>query len=128
MGIIGDHKNRKYGNKKYEFNGVKFDSKLELFFYNRLTELGIEFEFQIPITLQEKFRFKNEAIREIGMRLDFKVFRNDKIYMVDTKGFATADAKIKYKMLKYKEKNKPEVEILWLKNQKQVNEFLTKIY
>jgi len=128
VGIVGNHKARKYGNKKYEFNGVKFDSKLEMFLFNRLNELKIDFDFQVPIILQEKFRFKGVAIREIGMRIDFVVKRNGKEYFTDTKGFATPEAKIKFKMLKFIQQKNENVEIIWLKNQKEVNEFLTKIY
>ena len=39
-------KRSKYGNKKIEVNGVKFDSKLEMYCYDLLTKLNFEFEFQ----------------------------------------------------------------------------------
>lgn len=127
MGIIGNHKQRKYGNKKYEVDGVTFDSKLEMWFYNYLKMLKIDFDFQVKVTLQDKFRFNGEAIREIYMKVDFLIKANGKRYWVDTKGFPTPDAIMKYKMLKYQEKDAEDVEVLWIKNQKEGKEFLIKI-
>lgn len=58
------------------------------------------------------------------MRVDFILRHEGKIIYIDTKGFATPEAKIKYKMLKYKFRDNEEVEIVWLKTQKEVNAYI----
>ena len=117
-------KRAKYGNKKVEVNGVKFDSKLELYLYQSLTENSFDFDFQVTIELIPKFKFKGISIRAINMRVDFILRHEGKIIYIDTKGFATPEAKIKYKMLKYKFRDDEEVEIVWLKTQKEVNAYI----
>lgn len=117
-------KRAKYGNKKVEVNGVKFDSKLELYLYQSLTENSFDFDFQVTIELTPKFKFKGLSIRAINMRVDFILRHEGKIIYIDTKGFATPEAKIKYKMLKYKFRDNEEVEIVWLKTQKEVNAYI----
>jgi hypothetical protein len=117
-------KRAKYGNKKVIVDGVKFDSKLELYLYNALKNNELDFDFQVNIELVPKFRFQQENIRAIGMRVDFLLRHNDKEIFIDTKGFATSDAKMKYKMLKFKFKDQPSTYIIWLKTQKDVNAFI----
>jgi len=117
-------KRAKYGNKKVEVNGVKFDSKLELYLYQSLTENSFDFDFQVTIELIPKFKFKGISIRAINMRVDFILRHEGKIIYIDTKGFATPEAKIKYKMLKYKFRDDEEIEIVWLKTQKEVNAYI----
>ena len=94
----------KYKNKKQvNADGVKFDSKLEMHFYNLLKENDIEFKFQEKILLQNSFRYDGEAIREMAMIIDFAIIRNDTIIaMVDTKGMVMPDWKLKLKLLKKK--------------------------
>jgi len=58
------------------------------------------------------------------MRVDFLLRFNERKIYIDTKGFATAEAKIKYKMLKNKYKEDVDVEVVWLKTQKEVNSFI----
>jgi hypothetical protein len=117
-------KTSKYGNKKIELDGVKFDSKLELFCYQQLKSLGIEFEFQRGILLQEKFRFKGKWIRPITMIVDFVIHHDGQKIYIDTKGFATETSKLKYKMLKFLEKDDSIVDVIWLHSQKEVKDFL----
>jgi hypothetical protein len=117
-------KRAKYGNKKVEVNGVKFDSKLELYLYQSLTENSFDFDFQVTIELIPKFKFKGISIRAINMRVDFILRHEGKIIYIDTKGFATPEAKIKYKMLKYKFRDNEEIEVVWLKTQKEVNAYI----
>jgi hypothetical protein len=117
-------KTSKYGNKKIELDGVKFDSKLELFCYQQLKSLGIEFEFQRAILLQEKFRFKGKWIRPITMIVDFVIHHDGQKIYIDTKGFATETSKLKYKMLKFLEKDDSIVDVIWLHSQKEVKEFI----
>ena len=117
-------KTSKYGNKKIELDGVKFDSKLELFCYQQLKSLGIEFEFQRAILLQESFRFKGKWIRPITMIVDFVLHHDGQKIYIDTKGFATETSKLKYKMLKFLEKDDSIVDVIWLHSQKEVKEFI----
>lgn len=84
---------------KVEANGVNFDSRLEKYLYDGLTNAGIEFEFQKTYTLQVGFKYNGETIRPIKAVVDFKL--TDKNIIIDTKGWATPISKLKYKMLKY---------------------------
>lgn len=84
---------------KVEVSGVKFDSKLELLMYERLTAANISFEFQKKYTCQPSFKYKGETIRPISIYVDF--YLTDRHVIVDTKGFNTAMSKLKYKLLKF---------------------------
>lgn len=115
---------RKYGNKKVVVNGVKFDSKLELYMYDYLKLIGADFDFQYKITLTDKFRFNNKGIRAITMIVDFVIRDNGITYYVDTKGFATETSKLKYKLLMNMLKEEENVDVVWLNNKKEVNDFI----
>jgi len=117
----------KYGNKKKIVDGVKFDSKLELYCYKMLTLSKIEFDFQKPITLIERFKYDGKWIRETTVVVDFVIKYGDDTIYVDTKGFATEVSKIKYKMLKYQLKDEQNKRVIWLHSEKEVNEFLLTI-
>lgn len=120
------HRN-KYGNKKVVTSDNKFDSKLEKYLFDKLTLLKIPFEFQVKYVLIPKFKFNGENIREMAMIIDFKIETNDLVIWADTKGYANETAPLKYKMLRWFEKEKPNVRVIWLHNQKEVNEFLINI-
>jgi hypothetical protein len=120
-------KRTKYGNKKIEVNGVKFDSKLEMYCYDLLTKLNFEFEFQKKIILVEDFRYNKKAIRPITLTVDFIVKHNDIDYYIDIKGFATDVSKIKYKMLRYQLKDNPKTDVLWLHTQRGIVQFLNNL-
>lgn len=117
----------KYGNKKLEVNGVKFDSKLELFCHDLLTKMNFDFEFQKKIILIDGFRYNKKAIRPITLTVDFVVKHNDIDYYIDIKGFATDVSKIKYKMLRYQLKDNPKTDVLWLHSQRAIIQFLTNL-
>lgn len=118
----------KYHNKKTEVGGVKFDSKLEAYCHSRFKQLNIKFDFQVWIELIPKFSYNNEKIRASRMRIDFIVYSKNKTIYCDTKGIATTEAKLKFKMLKNKIKDEENTEVLWFKNQKEVNQFLIENY
>lgn len=120
-------KRSKYGNKKLEVDGVKFDSKLELFCHDLLTKMSFEFEFQKKIILIDGFRYNKKAIRPITLTVDFVVKHNDIDYYIDIKGFATDVSKIKYKMLRYQLKDNPKTDVLWLHSQRAIIQFLTNL-
>lgn len=110
-----------------EMDGIKFASKLELYCYNMLKAVGIPFEFQVTIVLQEKFRASDGTlIREIKMIPDFVLEQHDLI--VDTKGFQTPESKLKFKMLKHKiysEGRKTKIELP--KNQTEVGNLINRL-
>ena len=91
-----------YNTKKVEHDGMKFDSKLEFFFHQRLIANHIPFEFQVTEELQAGFRDCNgKAIRKITAIVDFVIKTDKFIWYIDTKGWKTEVSKIKYKMLRY---------------------------
>jgi len=123
--VLGTPKeNRKILNAvKVEQNGIRFDSRLELYAYNALKAAGIDFEFQVKYELQPKFKYNGEAIRAITLTVDFRVV--SKNLLIDTKGFQTQQGTIRWKMLKHhllsfygiqpiieQPKNKKEVDLL----------------
>lgn len=124
MAKITQSKTSKYGNKKIELDGVKFDSKLELFCYQQFKSLGLEFDFQRTILLQEGFRFKGKWIRPITMIVDFVLHHDGQEIYIDTKGFATETSKLKYKMLKFYVREDSTADVVWLHSQKEVKDFL----
>jgi hypothetical protein len=124
MAKITQSKTSKYGNKKIELDGVKFDSKLELFCYQQFKSLGLEFDFQRTMLLQEGFRFKGKWIRPITMIVDFVLHHDGQKIYIDTKGFATETSKLKYKMLKFYVREDSTADVIWLHSQKEVKDFL----
>ena len=120
-------KRTKYGNKKLEVDGVKFDSKLELVCYDLLKKYNFDFEFQKKIILIDSFKYNKKAIRPITLTVDFVVKHNDIDYYIDIKGFATDVSKIKYKMLRYQLKDNPKTDVLWLHSQRAIIQFLTNL-
>lgn len=119
---------RKYGNKKIEFEGVKFDSKLELYAHQLLKSYNVAFKFQVRIELIPKHRINGKAVRKTDIIVDFVIELDDSIIYMDTKGFATDTSKLKYKMLGYKKLLEgADFEIIWLHNREEVLEFINKI-
>lgn len=95
--IPGANKKIKGATKIFQ-DGIKFDSRLELFLYNLLRASGISFEFQRRIVLQEGFMFGTETIRPVTIIVDFWLRQRSMI--IDSKGFQLEDNKIKFKLLK----------------------------
>lgn len=100
-------KRNKYGNKKVEADGYKFDSKLEERYYQKLKldkRLGHikDFELQPVFELQPKFKKYNKTIRKIEYKADFKIEHLDgSIEVVDIKGHKTKDFMLKRKLFDY---------------------------
>ena len=120
-------KRNKYGNKKIVVNGLKFDSKLEHYCHGLLTISQIDFDFQHKIVLVEKFRFENKGVRAMTLIVDFVIRHGVKTIYLDTKGFATETSKLKYKLLKNKLKEDENASVVWLKNKKEVNEYINSL-
>ena len=99
----------KYHNKKVIVNGHKFDSIKEANYYNQLRLLqraGLirDLELQKTFILQPSFKLNNKTRRNITYKADFTYFSNedDKIHVIDVKGFKTDVYNIKKKMFEYK--------------------------
>lgn len=107
---IATPKKTKYGSKKVENNGHKFDSRIESNFYNLLRLHSIEFTMKDVFVLQDKFKYLGEAVREVKIIPDFVIRKNGVIFaIVDSKGFQTDKSKLQFKLLKnhFKENQVP---------------------
>lgn len=100
-------KKSKYNAEKKVVDGIKFDSIAEAEYYLMLKEEkasgGIkDFKLQPKFTIQEKFKSETQGnIRAVTYKADFLVHRQGEYtarLVIDVKGHATADAKIKRKM------------------------------
>jgi len=100
----------KYNNKKCEYNGINFDSQMELKFYLHLLELqkdGIvrEIHLQPVYELLGAYEIEEKKVRAIKYKADFKVIYTDgHEEVIDIKGFTTTDFLIKKKLFEYKYK------------------------
>ena len=113
-------KKPKYNNKKVWFDGIKFDSDDECYYYKYLVKkkaagLIQNFELQPNYELQEKFRNnQGKVIQPITYSPDFLVYHLDgSIEAVDVKtmGTATQQGELRKKMfwLRY-----PEIKLTWI--------------
>ena len=100
---------RKYHNKKVEYDGYTFDSIREKNYYIKLKLLEKagkikELELQKEYELQPSFKLNNKTSRKITYRADFtyKTTEDDKLHVVDVKGFRTDVYKLKKKLFEYK--------------------------
>lgn len=97
---------------------ITFDSKIEMKYYQDIViprlESGeiVKAELQKKYNLQPAFKYGNKTIRAIDYVSDFTLtYKDGSILVVDIKGQATADAKIKKKMMHY---IYPEINFVWL--------------
>lgn len=102
-------KQSKYKNKKCIYKGIKFDSKKEMAYYIKLKMLEEKgkikkLELQKTYELQPSFKAKDKTYRKITYKADFSYIttEDDKLHIVDTKGFRTEVYKLKRKMFAYK--------------------------
>ena len=106
-----DYKRSKYKNKKTTCDGIEFDSKKERNHYLKLKameEVGLikNLELQKEYILQEKFVLNGKTRRKITYKADFSYIttEDDKLHVVDVKGFKTEVYKLKKKLFEYKYK------------------------
>ena len=99
----------KYHNKKIVLDGYKFDSKKEANYYNQLKLLqraGLirDLELQKTFILQPSFKLNNKTRRQITYKADFTYVstEDNKIHIIDVKGFKTDVYNVKKKMFEYK--------------------------
>jgi hypothetical protein len=82
------------------FDGIKFDSKLEMNMYRKLKELNIPFERQPEFVLQEGFEHDGRKERPIKYVADFRITAPDgSSLVVDAKGVRTRLFELKRKMM-----------------------------
>ena len=107
---FGSKKKNKYHNVKQEKYGQKWDSEMELDYYESVCLPNLEsgewlkVDTQQTFILQEKFKYKDKTILPIKYIADFVIeTKEHELIIVDTKGMPpTSDFKLKWKMMKYK--------------------------
>lgn len=99
----------KYHNKKVKYDGYTFDSIREKNYYIKLKLLEKagkikELELQKEYELQPSYKLNNKTSRKITYRADFtyKTTKDDKMHVIDVKGFKTDVYKLKKKLFEYK--------------------------
>ena len=99
----------KYHNKKVKYDGYTFDSIREKNYYIKLKLLEKagkikELELQKEFELQPSFKLNNKTSRKITYRADFtyKTTEDDKLHVIDVKGFRTDVYRLKKKLFEYK--------------------------
>ncbi|WP_079708604.1 DUF1064 domain-containing protein [Paraliobacillus ryukyuensis] len=105
--MIKQRRKSKYGNRKVEIDGHKFDSELEARYYQELKLLKkageiVDFSLQPRFELQPSFKKNGKTTRKITYIADFKIERHDgTIDIVDIKGHITKEFAIKRKLFDY---------------------------
>ena len=101
----------KYYSKKVIVDNIKFDSKKEANYYLKLKLLKKagaikDLELQKEFILQESFKLNKKTRRKISYKADFSYVStsDDKLHIVDIKGFKTEVYKLKKKLFEYKYK------------------------
>ena len=101
------------------YDGIVFDSKAEMEYYRDvvlpLAAAGeiVQYELQKSFVLQPGFRHDGKAVRAITYVCDFYlIYKDGRSEVIDVKGMATPEAKLKRKMFLYKY---PEENLLWVK-------------
>lgn len=99
----------KYHNKKVNYDGHTFDSIKEMNYYLKLKLLENagkikDLELQKEFELQPSYRLNNKTSRKIVYRADFtyKTAEDDKLHVIDVKGYRTDVYRLKKKMFEYK--------------------------
>lgn len=104
-----ENKKSKYGAKKCEYDGIKFDSQKERDRYIELKLLekggGITgLQLQVPFVLQDGFEFNGKKILPIKYIADFTYWANGELVIEDVKGVKTDVYELKKKMFMYRYK------------------------
>lgn len=107
----------KYGAKKTELDGIKFDSKKEAARYRELKLLERageirDLRLQVPYELQPKFRKAGKTWRSVTYVADFVYQTKDGREVIeDVKGMRTDVYRLKRKLFEYKYPDKTITEI-----------------
>lgn len=98
----------KLGNKKVEYDGFLFDSKMERDYYVYLRKLQdqgeiLSIEMQPSVELQPKFERNGKKYRAITYKPDFLItYADGRTEYVDVKGMSTQQGEMRRKMYAYK--------------------------
>jgi hypothetical protein len=108
----------------FEYNGIKFKSRLEVYVYRRLLEEGFNFGYeQKQWEIIEKFEYMGEKVRAIKIKPDFVDFKSKVI--IEAKGWATDIYKLRLKLFKrHLVINNTLYDIYHVKNQKEVESLI----
>jgi WD40 repeat protein len=108
----------KKGKLNRTFEGIVYDSELELQYYKEVICTGLKngsikkFERQVKYELQPKYKYMGENILAVNYIADFVVTYSDNSVIVwDVKGLADATAKLKKKIFHYKY---PDIDYRWI--------------
>lgn len=103
---------------KRMYNGIIFDSNLEMRYYRDVILQGVkdgsivEYELQKPYELQPKFTHKGKTVLSIKYVADFWIrYVDGHEEVIDIKGFADNTALLKRKMFYYKY---PNIDYKWV--------------
>lgn len=112
------------GKAKRTYQGIIFDSELEMKYYKDvllpMKEQGIidEIELQPEYELQPKFKVKGKTIQSIKYIADFKITYPDESFIViDVKGMADPLCRLKRKEFMY---HYPDIRLQWVGYRKKV--------
>ena len=120
---IGDYMSRtKFNvdrdNSDRSYNGITFDSKVEMQYYRDIVLPGFEsgeiesYDLQKSYELQPKFEHNGTVVRAITYVADFYVrYADGREEVIDIKGFPDSVAKLKRKLFWY---TYPEITYKWL--------------
>ena len=97
----------KYKNKSVEVDGHRFDSQKEAKYYLYLKNRQAKKEIsnlclQPKFLIQEKFAYDGKTERAIYYVADFSYFENEKLTVIDVKGFKTDVYKLKRKLFLFR--------------------------
>ena len=96
---------QKYGNKKTEYDGYKFDSMLEFKRYQclkflqaagKISDLKLQVEYEL---IPKLVKCDGKIERSVKYRADFVYLEKGVLVVEDTKGFKTKDYIIKRKLM-----------------------------
>lgn len=102
----------------YTGETITFMSKLEKQFYEEVVLVGMndgsiqKYELQTKYQLQPSFKYMGKTILAINYIADFDItYEDGRFVVIDTKGMATADGKLKAKMMKHVY---PDIDFKWV--------------
>lgn len=107
------------------YDGIKFQSKLEVYCYKKLKDNNIKSEYEtITYTVIDSFIYNNEKIRKITYTPDF-VGKN---FIIECKGWMNDSFPLRWKLFKYfLYKNNLNYELYLPRNQKEVDDIINNI-
>jgi hypothetical protein len=124
---------KKVNSTRVEKYGLQFDSKMELFAYEKMSNAGLEFTFKPRLRMYLKHEKNPEqpllrirGASAITITPDFTLTYNDVRYYIDVKGVITEMSTFRYRLLKHKliERGKLNTRILFLLSKSEIENFV----